>query len=128
MNILDENIDLFTRLQLAQWKFHFRQIGVEIGQSGMKDYDEIIPMLHSIRRPTFVTRDDDFYHPKLRLANYCLVYFDVSLPQSAEYIRQFFRHPHFRTQVQRMGKVIRIHEHGITYWEVGVHGSRRIIW
>ena len=60
MNILDENIDFFTRQQLAQWKFHFRQIGLEIGHSGMKDFDEIIPLLHSLRRPTLLTRDDDF--------------------------------------------------------------------
>lgn len=128
MNILDENIDLFTRLNLAQWKIHFRQIGIEIGHSGMKDFDEIIPLLHSLRRPTLLTRDDDFYHPQLRHATYCLVYFDVSLAETAVYIRQFFRHPLFRTQAQRMGKVVRIHENGITYWEVSVQGSRRVTW
>jgi hypothetical protein len=128
MNILDENIDFFTRQQLAQWKFHFRQIGLEIGHSGMKDFDEIIPLLHTLRRPTFLTRDDDFYHPQLRHPNYCLVHFDVTILETATYIRQFYRHPLFRTQAQRMGKVVRVHEHGITCWEVNARGSNRVIW
>ena len=96
MNILDENIDFFTRQQLAQWKFHFRQIGLEIGHSGMKDFDEILPLLHSLRRPTLLTRDDDFYHPQLRHAHYCLAYFEVARSKTAEYIRHFYRHPLFR--------------------------------
>lgn len=128
MNILDENIDLFTRRQLIQWKLHFRQIGFEIGHSGMKDFDEIIPLLHSLRRPTFLTRDDDFYHPQLRHTNYCLAYFDVALLETVAYIRRFFRHPLFRTQAQRLGVVARIHENGITYWSVNGRGSNRVIW
>jgi len=40
-----------------------KQIGIEIGHAGMKDRNEIIPLLHSLRRPTFLSRDDDFYHP-----------------------------------------------------------------
>ena len=128
MNILDENIDFFTRQQLTQWKFHFRQIGLEIGHSGMKDFDEIIPLLHSLRRPTLLTRDDDFYHPQIRHAHYCLAYFDVGRAETAEYIRHFYRHPLFRTQVQRMGKVVRVHENGITYWELNARGSNRVIW
>lgn len=94
----------------------------------MKDFDEIIPLLHSLRRPTLLTRDDDFYHPQLRHANYCLAYFDVALATTAAYIRHFLRHPSFRTQVQRMGKVARVHENGITYWEVGRQGPNKVNW
>lgn len=61
MIILDENIDLIRRRQLINWKIHVRQIGIEIGHAGMKDFNEIIPLLHSLRRPTFLTRDHDFY-------------------------------------------------------------------
>ena len=62
MNILDENIDLIRRRELLRWKIHVRQIGIEIGYAGMKDRNEIIPLLHTLRRPTFLTRDEDFYH------------------------------------------------------------------
>ena len=52
MNILDENILLSQRDQLRAWQVHFRQIGMEIGRSGMKDHKDIIPLLHTLHRPT----------------------------------------------------------------------------
>lgn len=128
MNILDENIDLIRRQQLLRWKIHLKQIGIEIGHAGMKDRDEIIPLLHSLRRPTLLTRDDDFYHPQLRHPGYCLAYFDVALAETARYIRRFLRHPAFRTQAQRMGKVARVHESGITFWLVGADESGKLDW
>ena len=104
MNLLDENIFDPQRLQLLAWKIHVRQIGVDIGQQGMDDREEIIPLLHNLRRPTFFTRDEDFYHPWLRHPGYCLVFLDVRPDDAAHYIRRFLRHPSFRTQAQRMGK------------------------
>jgi hypothetical protein len=55
MNILDEDIGLNQRRSLESRKIHFRQIGVEIGRSGMKDRNEVIPLLHQLKRPTFFT-------------------------------------------------------------------------
>ncbi|MGH9839332.1 MAG: hypothetical protein ACREEM_11175 [Blastocatellia bacterium] len=128
MNILDENIDLIRRQQLLRWKIHVRQIGIELGYAGMKDRNEIIPLLHTLRRPTLLTRDDDFYHPQLRHPGYCLAYFDVTLAEAARYIRRFLRHPAFRTQAQRMGKVARVHQSGITFWQVGADESSKLDW
>ena len=85
MIILDENIDLICRRQLLGWKIHVRQIGLEVGHVGMKDRNDIIPLLHSLRHPTLLTRDVDFYHPRLRHPGYCLAYFDVALAQTAYY-------------------------------------------
>lgn len=48
MIILDENIDEPQRRRLEMWRIHIRQIGVEVGHLGMKDRDEIIPLLHSL--------------------------------------------------------------------------------
>jgi len=31
----------------------------------MKDHNEIILLLHTLRQPTFFTRDHGFYHPTL---------------------------------------------------------------
>ena len=53
MNILDEDISVLERDRLRTRKIHFRQIGFEIGRFGMKDRDDIIPLLHTLRRPTF---------------------------------------------------------------------------
>lgn len=74
----------------------------------MKDRGEIIPLLHTLRRPTFFTRDHDFYKADLRHLRYCLVFLDVAFDEAAEFIRRFLRHTAFRTQAQRMGRVVRV--------------------
>jgi hypothetical protein len=85
----------------------------------MKDLNEIIPLLHHLRRSTFFTRDRDFYDPGLTHRNYCLVYLDTKPTETAQFVRAFLRHHGFRTQAERVGKVARVHQTGITYWQVG---------
>ena len=128
MNILDEDIGLSQRLSLESWKIHFRQIGVEIGHSGMKDRNEVIPLLHQLIHPTFFTRDHGFYHPTLRHPGYCLVYLDVWDDETAQYIRRFLRHGYFQAHAQRIGNVARVHHKGLTYWRVGSEREQRIKW
>ena len=127
MNILDENIIASQLKLLVSWKVHVRCIGIEVGRLGMDDREEIIPMLHSFRRPTFFTQDRDFCHPWLRHPEYCLVFLEVHPDEAAQYIRRFLRHPKFRTQAQRMGKVVRIHEDGIRFWPLN-GGAEEMAW
>ena len=63
MNVLDENIIESQRQFLRSWRIRVKQIGHEIGRPGMKD-DEIISLLHRIRRVTFFTRDSGFYEAR----------------------------------------------------------------
>jgi len=128
MNVLDEDIDLYQRQRLEAKRIHVRQIGVEIGRAGMKDRNGVIPALHALRRPTFFTRDHGFYHPDLRHPQYCLVYLDVARKEVSDYVRRFLRHPSFRTQAQRMGKVVRVRHSGLSWWEVGGKAERAISW
>jgi len=128
MNVLDENIVLAERERLIAWKIHFRRIGDAIGRRGMEDREEIIPLLHTLRRPTFFTRDHDFYKPDLRHPGYCLVLLDVAFDEAAEYTRRFLRHKAFRTQAQRVGKVIRVRHGGISYWQVKLEAERALSW
>jgi hypothetical protein len=128
VNILDEDIDLSQRQQLEVWKIHFRQIGVEIGNFGMKDREDIIPLLHRLKRPTFFTLDRGFYHPTLRHQGYCLVFFDVWEDEAASYIRRFLRHAVFRTQAQRMGKVVRVYHSGVSYWQARIKKAYVLRW
>jgi len=128
VNILDEEIDLSQRQQLEAWKIHFRQIGIEVGRFGMKDHEEIIPLLHRLKRPTFFTLDHGFYHPTLRHQGYCLVFMDVWEDKAAEYIRRFLRHIKFRTQAQRMGKVVRVHLGGLSYWQANEKKAQALSW
>ena len=76
MNILDENIPSNQRQLLERWRIRVRQIGFDMGRRGLKD-DEIIPFLRRQCRPTFFTRDEDFYNRRLCHANYGLVYLAV---------------------------------------------------
>jgi hypothetical protein len=94
----------------------------------MKDRNDIIPLLHALPRPTFFTRDHDFYHPWLRHPEYCLVFLEVSPSETAKYIRRFLRHPKFRAQLQRMGKVVKVHEDGIRFWQLGAGESEDVSW
>jgi hypothetical protein len=128
MNLLDENIFEPQRLRLIAWKIHVRQIGVDIGQRGMDDRQGIIPLLHTLRRPTFFTRDQDFYRPWLRHPGYCLVFLEVNPDETAYYIRRFLRHPSFRTQAQRMGKIVRLHEDGVSSWQLGAGKAEFLAW
>lgn len=128
MNVLDENIIAPERERLRAWRIHFRRIGVEVGRFEIDDREEIIPRLHRLRRPTFFTGDHGFYHPKLHHPGYCLVDLDVDVDETAEFIRRFLRHRAFRTQAQRMGKVVRVRHSGITYWQVRQQAEHIIGW
>ena len=128
MNILDENIIAPERERLRGWRIHFRYIGQDIGHSRMKDRDEIIPLLHSLRRPTFFTRDHGFYDPKLLHPGYCLVHLDAQVDETAEYVRRFLRHSTFRTQAQRIGKIVRVHDNGMTFWQLRGREARTLPW
>lgn len=128
MNILDENIDVYQCQQLRFWKVHFRQIGVDIGRAGMKDDDDILPLLHGLRRPTLLTLDRDFYKPQWRHSGYCLVWLNVYDDEAAFYIRQFLRHRDFRTQAKRMGKVIEVRSGGLSYWQIDSDREQNLLW
>lgn len=115
MNILDENIIESQCQLLRSWRIPFRQIGFNIGREGMKDR-EIIPLLHQMRRPTFFTRDGDFYNRNLCHANYCLVYLAVRKDEVAVFIRRLIKHNEFDTVSKRMGTVIRVSHVGLSVW------------
>jgi hypothetical protein len=128
VNILDENILFSQRTRLKSWKVHFKQIGMEIGRSGMKDRNDIIPLLHTLRSPTFFSCDHGFYHARLRHAGYCLVWLDVLDDEAAEYLRRLLRHPGFRTQAQRLGQVVRVRHSGVSSWPLHERKERIIRW
>jgi hypothetical protein len=118
MNILDENIPANQRQLLERWRIPVRQVGLNAGRSGMQD-EEIIPFLLRHRRPTFFTRDEDFYDRRLCHAKYCLVYLAVEKHEVAAFVRRLLRHPSCRTQASRMGTVIRVSSAGLLIWRHG---------
>lgn len=115
MNILDENIPRNQRELLISWRVSIRQIGYDTGRKGIQD-DEIIPLLHQLRRPTFFTRDSDFFDRSLCHQRYCLVFMDVDKYEAALFVRRVLRHPELDTQAKRMGAVIRVSHRGLSMY------------
>ena len=127
MNILDENIIENQRRLLKSWRINVRQIGYEVGRKGMKD-SEIIPFLHQLTKPTFFTRDDDFFDRKLCHSGYCLVYLDVRKEETANFIRRVLHHWALKTKAKRMGKVISVSHVGLAYWELSAETEKHLGW
>ncbi|MBM4256804.1 MAG: hypothetical protein FJ147_13015 [Deltaproteobacteria bacterium] len=94
----------------------------------MKDRDDILPLLHHLKRPTFFTLDHGFYHPSLLHQGYCLVFLDIWEDEVADYVHRFLRSPEFRTQSQRMGKTMRVRHTGVSYWQLHHRGEKRLRW
>jgi hypothetical protein len=57
MIILDENIPESQRQLLVDWRVRVKKIGRDIGRQGLKDREDVIPLLQSLRYPTLFTRD-----------------------------------------------------------------------
>ncbi len=115
MNVLDENIPANQRQLLEHWGVRLLQIGFNVGRRGMHD-DEVIPLLLRLRRPTFFTRDEDFFDRELCHPRYCIAYMAVDKNEVATFIRRFLRHPAFTTIAKRMGAVIRVSSAGLSVW------------
>ena len=127
MIILDENILKNQRTRLQWWRIHFSQIGQDLGRKGMQD-DEIITLLRTLRRPTFVSRDEDFFDRSLCSDRFCLVYLDVGQQEVAAYVRRLLRHAQFKTWSQRKGQVLRVAKSGISAWQARAARVARYSW
>jgi hypothetical protein len=125
---LDENIIEEQRDQLLRWGISLKQIGIELGRKGMDDKEHIVPLLHSLRQPTFFTHDAGLYQRRLCHAKYCIVCVQVHDEFAAEYIRRFLRHPDFNPHAKRMGKIVRLSVAGIAYWQLNNPKEQTAIW
>jgi hypothetical protein len=122
MLLLDENISEIEVWRLRERGIAVRQIGPDLAAPSIGD-DNILPLLHRLKRPTFFTRDRDFWRRELAHPRYCLAFMDIPEHegQIAEAIRRFLRHPRFDAHAKRMGKVVRVHFGGVDFYQ---HGGR----
>jgi len=127
MILLDEQMREDQGQLLSRWGIRFRQVGREIIPAGTRDPD-IIPWLHSLKRPTFFSHDRWFFKQRLCHRSYCLVWLDFADLEAAVFIRRFLRHPTFRRHRDRMGRVIRLSHERIDYWEHVGAGKLTLHW
>jgi hypothetical protein len=127
VNILDENVTEGQQEELRASGIRTRHIGRDLGRAGMTD-QQIIPLLHHLTRPSLFTCDSDFYHRRLRHANYCLVRIDAPKPLVAKLIQHFLRHPSFARWSQRKGCVIHVSRAGIRFWRLHAESEETVPW
>jgi len=85
--------------------------------------DEIIPLLHSLRRPTFFTRDLRFFTRDTPHARYCIVTLAVGQNEVASFIRRLLRHSEFDSDASRMGTMIAVSHVGLRVRRLHVEES-----
>jgi len=125
--VLDENISASQRQLLQSWRLRPRQIGLDIGRRGLPD-SEVLTLLMRLRRPTFFTRDEDFYNQRLAHARYGLIYLAVEKEEVAYFVRRLMRHPALNTQARRMGVVVRVSSAGLSVWRLNATVETQIDW
>ncbi len=99
-----------------------------VPEEALKD-DRILQLLRQRKQPTFITLDDDFFYKRLCDRWYCLIYCVVPRQQQHRIpalLRRLFRLPEFSTKAVRMGKVIRVREKDIEFWQVGLGKRQRM--
>jgi len=88
--------------------------------TNIKD-DNIPELLIQQNSPTFVTINSrDFWRKTGAHSKYCIICFaidDLRIGEIPEALRQLFKLQLFRSKAQRMGKIIRISDAGIKYYE-----------
>jgi hypothetical protein len=129
MLIIDENVSEIEVWRLREWGIAVRQIGPDIAAASVSD-ENILPILHRLKRPTFFTRDQDFWSPLHVHAKYCLVFLDIREHEGliASTIRRFLRHTAFDTHAKRMGKVIRLYPSTVCFWQHGKRSLQSVAW
>lgn len=128
MIVLDENIIESQRQLLLRRNLRVCQIGFEVGRKGMDDREQVIPLLHRLRRTTLFTRDLGLYQRTFCHERYCIVVLAVEKAQAAELILRMLRHPHFNTQRKRMGTIIRATPTSIRLWPSVMAIERELSW
>jgi len=127
VNILDENVPLEQRDLLRAWGVRCRVIGQDIAQLSLGD-DNILALLHRLKKPTFFTRDEDFFDRQLCHPSYGLVWLDAAPDEAGIFIRRLLRHPQFATKATRMGTVVRVHHDGLELWQRQRTIMQRMVW
>lgn len=119
--VLDDQLDVQIMLPaLENWITAVRLRDLRPSEHILDD--RVPEILRTLRMPTFVTTDHGFWNRRLCHSDYCIVYFEL-LTEEQELLpgllRRLLRVPEFHTRALRMGKVCRVQDDTVTYWESG---------
>src|SRR5262249_23352549 len=126
--VLDDQLDM--QILVPPLKAWTTVVRLQDLRPGERILDDRVPeILRTLRTPTFVTIDHGFWNRRLCHLDYCILYFDCAKNEQQllpALLRQLLRLPEFDTRTQRMGKVARIQQEKVRYWEVGAKKSREL--
>lgn len=126
--ILDEQIfDTEVLIPLTQWITAQRLRDLRPDQV-IKD-ERVPVILRELRQPTFVTIDMGFWNGRLRDARYCILCFPLRSDEQRAIpglLRHLLRLSEFATKAARMGKVARVSQSHIDYWQLGDEHPHRL--
>jgi hypothetical protein len=119
--VLDDQLDVQQILPaLEGWTSAIRLQELRPGEHVLDD--RVPEIQRNLKTPTFITIDHGFCNRRLSNPGYCILYFDLMSHEQQrlpDLLRRLFRLPEFRTRSARMGKVGRVGEMAVTYWQGG---------
>jgi hypothetical protein len=126
-HILDEHVSASHAMEIRKKVPSIAQIGVDWGETGWDDIEQIIPHLHH-SKATFHTLDEDFFKRRFLHKDYCIVFYNVSLNDFVECFLNLLHHPLFDTHAKRIGKIIKVSLNNIVYCDVSDRQIRKVAW
>lgn len=128
--VLDDQLfDLEVLIPVARWTTVQRLRDLRLGEV-IKD-ERVPVILRQQNLPTFITIDDGFWDKRLRDTAYCILFFPLSNTEQGkipDLLRPLLRLPEFKTRASRMGKVAKVAQSGIHYWQLGIEQLVRLSW
>lgn len=121
MIVVDEQM-CNTRVYEAILSYYRGQVlSIRDLRSGTVIKDDVIPaLLIQARQPTFITINaDDFWLKVDAHQAYCIINFPLPAERRYEVpniLRRILQHFQFNTKAKRMGRVLRVGSHVITYY------------
>ena len=94
----------------------------------MKDIEHVLPLLHRLDRPTFITRDLGLFDHRHCHQGYSIVCLAVSKDEVARFARAVLRHRAFNSKAKQMGTIIRAGAAGLLMWRSNTSAPERVSW
>ena len=133
MIVLDEQLGWpDVQRDIAAW-YQGSVLFVTNLQPGAVIKDDAIPrLLRRQNQPTFVTINERHFWRRVELDRHfgivCFAWPDFRVGEVPERLRSLLRHPDLRAKAQRMGKVIRVTDDGVSYYSVDDRQVRSTTW
>ncbi len=128
--VLDEHLSREEVLEpLRSWR-SIQKIEDLVPHEILKD-DRILQILRRQQQPTFITLDGGFFFRRHCDPRYCLLYFMIPRQQQfhlPDLLRRLFRLSAFKTKAARMGKIVRISNERVEFWQVGEEKKQTLPW